>query len=105
MIKPDKRLDEYMFYDRQDAYSAYRNLDLWIKKVSYVRLQNLRLGYRLPEKVIRTLGMNSASVALEGRNLLVFGANYRNFLDPESMDNPFAAPVPKSITFSLNLNF
>lgn len=105
MIKPDKRLDEYMFYDRQDAYSAYRNLDLWIKKVSYVRLQNLRLGYRLPEKVIRTLGMNSASVALEGRNLFVFGANYRNFLDPESMDNPFAAPVPKSITFSLNLNF
>ena len=65
----------------------------------------LRLGYRLPEKMIKSLGMGSASVAIEGRNLLVFGSSYKNFLDPESMYNPYAPPIPKSITFSLNLNF
>ncbi|MEG0463433.1 SusC/RagA family TonB-linked outer membrane protein [Bacteroides sp.] len=105
MITSNDRLDEYMFYDRQDAYSAYRNLDIWIKKVNYMRLQNLRLGYRLPEKVSRMLGMNTASLAVEGRNLFVFGSNYNNFLDPESMGNTYAAPMPKSVTFSLNLSF
>lgn len=105
MIKPGEFLEEYMFYDRSDSYSAYRNLDLWVKKVNYVRLQNLRLGYRLPNGVTRLLGMNTASVALEGRNLLVFGSSYKNFLDPESMGNPYAAPMPKSVTVSVNLSF
>ena len=51
------------------------------------------------------LGIRSATVALEGRNLFVFGANYKNFLDPETMSNQFAQPIPKSFTFSLNMNF
>lgn len=102
MISSNNRLDEYMWYD---GTMSYRHLDIWVKKVNYVRLQNLRLGYRLPEKFTQTLGMGPASVALEGRNLFVFGSNYKNFLDPESMSNPYAAPVPKSITLSLNLNF
>lgn len=105
MIKPGDHIDEYMFYDRSDAYGAYGNLDLWVKKVNYVRLQNLRLGYRLPVSATRLLGMNAASLALEGRNLFVFGSNYNNFLDPESMGNVYAAPLPKSVTLSLSLNF
>lgn len=102
IITSEGRPLEYYFYD---GSSIYRNLDIWVKKVNYIRLQNLRLGYRLPEKVARMLGMNLASVALEGRNLLVFGSSYKNYLDPESMGNPYSAPMPKSVTFSLNLNF
>lgn len=94
--------EEYSWYDSK---TIWRDLDIWVKKLNYVRLQNLRLGYRIPELVTKRLGMNSATVALEGRNLFVFGSGYNNFLDPESMSNPFAAPVPKSVTFSLSLNF
>ena len=102
-ITSEKRADEYYWYDQKSE--IYKNLDIWVKKLNYFRLQNLRLGYRLPEKMIKSLGMGSASVAIEGRNLLVFGSSYKNFLDPESMYNPYAPPIPKSITFSLNLNF
>ena len=103
LITSEKRADEYYWYDQKSE--IYKNLDIWVKKLNYFRLQNLRLGYRLPEKMPKSLGMGSASVAIEGRNLLVFGSSYKNFLDPESMYNPYAPPIPKSITFSLNLNF
>ena len=103
LITSEKRADEYYWYDQKSE--IYKNLDIWVKKLNYFRLQNLRLGYRLPEKMTKSLGMGSASVAIEGRNLLVFGPSYKNFLDPESMYNPYAPPIPKSITFSLNLNF
>lgn len=103
LITSGKRADEYYWYDQKSE--IYKNLDIWVKKLNYFRLQNLRLGYRLPEKMTKSLGMGSASVAIEGRNLLVFGSSYKNFLDPESMYNPYAPPIPKSITFSLNLNF
>lgn len=103
LITSEKRADEYYWYDQKSE--IYKNLDIWVKKLNYFRLQNLRLGYRLPEKMIKSLGMGSASVAIEGRNLLVFGSSYKNFLDPESMYNPYAPPIPKTITFSLNLNF
>lgn len=103
LITSEKRADEYYWYDQKSE--IYKNLDIWVKKLNYFRLQNLRLGYRLPEKMIKSLGMGSASVAIEGRNLLVFGSSHKNFLDPESMYNPYAPPIPKSITFSLNLNF
>ena len=102
LITSEKRADEYYWYDQKSE--IYKNLDIWVKKLNYFRLQNLRLGYRLPEKMTKSLGMGSASVAIEGRNLLVFGSSYKNFLDPESMYNPYAPPIPKSITFSLNLN-
>ena len=93
---------EFSWYD---AKPIWKNLDIWVKKLNYVRLQNLRLGYRIPELLTKRLGMNSATVAVEGRNLFVFGSGYNNYMDPESMYNPYATPVPKSVTFSLSLNF
>lgn len=96
-------------YDENGFFSyfpeAYRYMDIWVKDLNYVRLQNIRLGYTLPTNVMRFLGMSSATVAIEGRNLLVFGSSYKNFLDPESMSNPYSTPIPKSVTMSLSLNF
>ena len=102
-------IDPNTYYDENGFFSqfpqAYQFTDVFVKNLNYVRLQNIRLGYTLPVNAVRLLGMNSATVALEGRNLLVFGSSYKNFLDPESMSNPYSTPVPKSVTFSLSLNF
>lgn len=74
--------EEYSWYDSK---TIWRDLDIWVKKLNYVRLQNLRLGYRIPELLTKRLGMNSATVSIEGRNLFVFGSGYNNYMDPESM--------------------
>lgn len=103
LLSQNERLDEYMWYSNQNE--IYRYLDIWVKDLNYVRLQNIRLGYTLPGTFTRKMGMTSATVAVEGRNLLVFGSSYKNYLDPETMSNAYATPAPKSVTLSLSLNF
>ena len=81
--------DNYLF---DNVKEVYRNLDIWVKRLSYVRLQNIRLAYTLPQEWLHKININGATVALEGRNLFVFGSSYKNYMDPESM-------------FNLSLNF
>lgn len=78
---------------------------MWVKKLNYVRLQNIRLAYTLPQEWLRKINIGGATVAVEGRNLLVFGSSYKNYMDPESMSNLYSTPVAKSVTFNLSLNF
>ena len=103
-LLPDNgyRSDERLNYGEQSTYSM---LDTWVKRNDHVRLQSVNLGYNLPTPMLSRVGLGSVRVAFEARNLLVFGANYKNFLDPETMGNPFAQPIPKTYTFSLNLKF
>ena len=102
LIVGDNRQAEYVQYSE---FSLYSMLDIWVKRADHVRLQNIRLGYNLPKQWISKIGVKNATVALEARNLLVFGCNYDNYLDPETMGNQFAQPIPKSFTFSLNVAF
>ena len=51
---------------------VYQNLDMWVKKQNYMRVQSIRLGYELPFDLIKKVGITQASVALEARNLFVF---------------------------------
>lgn len=102
MTENDGRTGEYLRYKEQNLF---RELDIWVKKQNYFRLESIRLGYELPEKWLKPVGIKSASVSLEGRNLWVIASNYHNYLDPETMGNPYAAPIPKSFIFGLNVNF
>lgn len=102
MVSSASRLAEYTRYSE---YNTYSMLDIWVKNNSYARLQSLRLGYKLPNKWLSKIGVSSASLSLEGRNLFVMASNYDNYLDPETMGNPFAQPIPKSFIFGLNVNF
>ena len=54
---------------------------------------------------MKKIGVRSASVSLEGRNLFVVASDYTNYLDPETMGNPYATPLPKSAIFTLNVGF
>ncbi len=92
-------------YTHFSEYNTYSMLDTWVKSCSYWRLQSVRLGYKLPKEWFQRLGVSSASVSLEGRNLLVLATDYHNFLDPETMGNPYAQPITKSFIFGFNLNF
>ena len=98
LVDSNTDMDAYFFLD--GAVNPYAYSSLWVKKQNY-----MRMGYELPFSLIQKLGISQATVALEGRNLFVFGSSYRNYLDPETMGNPYAQPIPKSFTFSLNLNF
>lgn len=102
LMRDGYRTDERTQYGE---FTLYSMMDSWVKRSDHVRLQSVILGYNIPTPVVARMGLSSVRVAFEARNLAVFGASYRNFLDPETMGNPFAQPIPKSYTFNLQVKF
>jgi TonB-linked SusC/RagA family outer membrane protein len=87
--------------------------DRFLESGSYLRLQNVRLGYNLPSRWAKYIKMNHLKVFASGQNLYVF-TKYSG-LDPEvgSLNqNPILQnidygryPIPRVITFGLNAEF
>ena len=102
MSKDGVHDSEIAFYEN---YSSYGMLDIWVKKCNYLRCQSIRLGYKFDGDWMKKIGVRTASVSLEGRNLFVVASDYTNYLDPETMGNPYATPLPKSAIFTLNVGF
>ena len=102
LMTGSERPREYVQYNE---YNLYSMLDTWIRDCNYIRLQSLRLGYKLPAQWIDRIGIKSASLSLEARNLFVIASDYDNYLDPETMGNPYAQPIAKSFIFGVNVNF
>ena len=102
MVSTAERASEYTHYSE---YNTYSMLDIWVRDRNYCRLQSVRLAYRIPKSVLAPIGISSASVSLEGRNLFVLSSDYDNYLDPETMGNPYAQPITRSFIFGLNVNF
>nr|WP_226904994.1 TonB-dependent receptor [Pedobacter schmidteae] len=63
------------FYPRLGSGSINDNFaasDRWVKSADYLRLKTLQLSYSLPKNWIRGIGLKSASVFVQGINLVTF---------------------------------
>ncbi|HEY4286687.1 MAG TPA: TonB-dependent receptor [Puia sp.] len=95
--------------DNANLYMSNR----FIESGSYLRIQNVSLGYSLPKKWIGALKMTRLRAYVSGQNLYVF-TPYKG-LDPEIgalNQNVFLSnvdvgrfPVPRTITFGINAEF
>jgi hypothetical protein len=97
----------------QGALNANPVSDRWIESGSFLRIQNVSLGYRLPGGVLRGLGGSAAEarIYVNLQNLHTF-TGFSNW-DPETLgpNNPLARgiddgaiyPNPRTITFGLDL--
>jgi len=102
----ETRNDEYYWMTGDGMpINAFRDLDIWYKEVSFIRVNSIRLGYDLPSSILNKLGVSSAKLSVEARNPFVFGTNFNGFFDPESYGNIYAQPIPKSISVGLNVTF
>ena len=87
--------------------------DRFLENASYLRIQNVRLGYSLPSNIARAVKMSHLKAYVSGQNLHVF-TKYSG-LDPEvgsNNQNPILQnidygryPTPRIITFGLNAEF
>ena len=86
--------------------------DWAIEDGSFLRLNNVTLGYSLPTKLISKIGLSKFRVFATGRNLAIW-TNYSGY-DPEvnSSSNPFTPgldrssfPRARSYTFGINATF
>lgn len=99
------RAGEYFFLSNGEISDIFRNLDIWCREISYVRVNSIRLGYELPESIVKKLRVNAIKLNLEARNPFVFGTNYKGFFDPETYGNIYAQPMPRMLSMGLNVNF
>ncbi len=95
----------YNWYHSQDDAHTFRDLDIWIKEISYFRINNIRLSYDFKPKTIEKIGLNSFNISLEGRNLFVFGTDYKGYFDPEGFGSTYRQPMQKTISLGLNMSF
>ncbi len=93
--------------------SNYRFSDKFIEDGSYLRIQNISVGYTLPRKWISRVGLQNLRVYANLQNVYTF-TKYSGY-DPEvgaenqdalmsGIDN-FRYPTPRIYTFGLNVTF
>lgn len=77
----------------------------WLQNNDFVRLKNLEIGYTLPEKLSRKIGLPSVRVFSNGLNLLTRAEihNVREDMDPESWGASY--PIMKVYNFGINIKF
>ena len=100
-----------------DAVNGDPVSDRWLEKGDFVRVQNVVLGYTLPQSLVRQLGgvagANAPRVYVNAQNLFTF-TRYSGF-DPEvlgfgdplarGIDDGLIYPNPRTITFGVDVRF
>jgi hypothetical protein len=87
--------------------------DRWLENGNFTRIQNLVIGYSLPQFIAQRVGAGTGSrMYVNIQNLHTF-TNYSNW-DPEilgfgdplarGIDDGFIYPNPRTITFGLDLH-
>jgi TonB-linked SusC/RagA family outer membrane protein len=97
----------------QQYYKGFTNADeAFVYSATYVKLREVKLGYNLPKQWIKSIGLQSASVSVVGRNLLIIHKKVPN-IDPETAFNTgngqgledLTLPGVRNIGFNINLKF
>lgn len=87
--------------------------DRYVERGDFMRLNNVKLGYRLSQELCNKLNLQSASFSLSARKLFTF-TNYsgqdpevgQNAADPFWIGADYAnTPPPKMVTLSLSVGF
>lgn len=97
----------------QSYWKTFRTInESSVFDASFVKFREISLGYNLPSKWIKVVGLQSANVALLGRDLWIIHKNAPH-IDPETALNTgngqglesLQLPSTRSYGFSVNLNF
>ncbi len=103
------------YFPRPRGYAAlngdhslhYKN-DRYLQNIAYIRLKNLTLGYTLPEKLTRRIGIGKLRVYFSGENLWYASPLKSKYLDPEicaksTTGNSYS--YARTFSFGLTIDF
>jgi TonB-linked SusC/RagA family outer membrane protein len=90
---------------------GWPNNTYWVRSSDYIRLKNLQIGYSLPAKMIKKIGIDGLRVYASGLNLLTL-TSFKDF-DPEAPNsdpnsiwvNSEVYPLNKNLSFGLTVTF
>ena len=72
---------------------------------SYLRLKSVELGYTIPQRITRKIGVEKARIYVNGYNLLTFSS--LKYVDPEHPNSEwgYVYPLNKTVNVGLNIVF
>jgi TonB-linked SusC/RagA family outer membrane protein len=83
--------------------------DKWRMDATYLRLKSVEIGYNIPAKYARAIGLKSARVYLNGYNIFTICNPFLKDMDPERDEGAFSAgntyPLMRSYNIGLNIKF
>lgn len=82
------------------AYWTAQANTYWLQNADYLRLKNIEIGYELPKKINKKMGIQSSTLFISGLNLLTF--DHLKDFDPETISN-ISYPLNKVINFGINV--
>ena len=87
------------------AYNAYNYSTARVANGGFIRMKNISLTYDFEPKLIRHIGLNTASLKLDATNLfLIYSDSKLNGQDPEFVNaGGVATPLSKQFTLTLRL--
>jgi len=116
---PTNQTTNFPRYTMSDPNSNGRASNIWIHDASYIRLQNLVLGYTLKKGITSKIGLSNLRLFTSVQNL--FTITEYPFLEPEVISNEAgngsgsvdlsagvdvgSAPMPRTVMFGVNVKF
>jgi len=78
----------------------------WYRNGDYLRVKSMQIGYSVPKKWIKPVGMDNLRIYAEGQNLLTFSQLSKYNIDPEQpgVSNGYY-PQQRIISMGINLTF
>ncbi|MDM1295383.1 SusC/RagA family TonB-linked outer membrane protein [Sphingobacterium sp. N143] len=99
VFAPNDQVVSYEGYYKT-AYSGRWNY--WDE--TFIKLRELSLSYRMPDKVASKFKAKRASIGVTGQNLLLWTKEFR-FSDPDTGSEDLNSPSMRYIGFNINLTF
>ena len=92
--------------DGGQVYNAYNYSNERVADGGFVRMKQVSIGYKLPNKFMNKIGFKNASLNLVGNNMfLIYADSKLNGQDPEFYGNGgVALPIPRQFTLSFKTN-
>jgi len=111
--REDRPTTEYLRADVNNTNNNTRISTWWVEDASFLRLQDVQLGYNLPGNTLSYLGITNARLFVSIKNLYTFtGYKGRDPEAPINVGNPLkngidnsAYPLPRVFTAGININF
>lgn len=91
----DAYLPKYSGYTRL-FFSGANKVDRYVMDASYCRLQNLQVGWNLPRKWVKRIGLTGASIYFSGENLFTWSPLYRLTRDVDVVTAPNGSDIDLS---------
>ncbi len=89
-------------FNRDEEYWRSQGNTFWLRKTDYLRLKNIELGFNLPSKASKKLGIEGLRLYVNGLNLLT--VDNAKIIDPE-VESGTSYPLQRVINGGLTLTF